>query len=118
VLVGVLLYWGALFVATHVPGDDQVDPERYIPHLDKLIHAAAFAGLAMLVCTGSTLWWRPGPQVYLAVIGILAMYAAIDEITQGFVSRRQSDPRDWIADMAGTLLGVGLFAIVRALRRT
>lgn len=111
VLAGVLLYWGALFVGTHLPGDDRIDPQHF-PQLDKVIHAAAFAGLALLVCTGAAGWWRPGLQFYLVVICSLALYAGIDELTQGFVPYRQSDPRDWLADMLGTLAGVGAFAAI------
>ena len=70
-------------MATHLPGDPDADPQQYVPHLDKLAHAAAFAGLAALVCLGSTLWWQPGPRVYLSVIGILAVYAVLTKSRKG-----------------------------------
>ena len=114
-LAGVVIYWGLLFLATHMPGDGQLHLPHSIPHLDKLVHAAGFAGLAVLVCSAVSGWWRPGPAMYLVVIGLLAAYAGLDEITQGFVRHRQADVRDWIADLIGTLAGVGLFAVVLAL---
>jgi VanZ family protein len=120
-LAGVAIYWGLLFVATHWPGDGQLHLPHPIPHLDKLVHAAGFAGLAVFVCAAASGWWRPGPAMYLAVIGLLAAYAGLDEFSQGFVRLRQSDVRDWIADLIGTLAGVGLFALVHHLvtaRRT
>jgi VanZ family protein len=114
VLAGVVVYWGLLFAATHVPGDGQLRLPEPIPHLDKIVHAAGFAGLAVFVCAAASSWWRPRPAMYLAVVGLLAAYAAVDECTQGLIRHRQPDLKDWIADLAGTVAGVGLFAIVHS----
>jgi VanZ family protein len=108
-LCGVLLYWGALFVGTHLPGNPSDHQDQALPHLDKLVHAAAFAGLATLVLAGAAGWWRPGVGLGLAVIGLLALYAGLDEFTQGFVQLREPDPRDWVADMLGVLVGTAVF---------
>lgn len=115
VLAGVAIYWGLLFLATHLPGDVQLHLPHPIPRLDKLVHAAGFAGLALFVCAAASNWWRPGPAMYLAVIGALAVYAGLDEVTQGLVRHRQPDVKDWIADLAGTITGVCLYAAVQAL---
>jgi VanZ family protein len=89
-----------------------------IPHLDKIVHAAGFAGLAFFVCLAASSWWRPGLAIYLGVIGLLAIYAALDELTQGLVRHRQPDLKDWVADVAGTLAGVALFALIQTLMTT
>jgi VanZ family protein len=88
------------------PSDHQ---DQALPHLDKLAHAAAFAGLATLVLAGAAGWWRPGVGLGLAVIGLLALYAGLDEFTQGFVQLREPDVRDWVADMLGVLVGTAVF---------
>ena len=114
-LAGVAVYWSLLFLATHVPGDGQLRLPDPIPQLDKIVHAAGFAGLAVIVCAAASGWWRPGAAMYLAVIGILAAYAGLDELTQGLVRHRQPDVKDWIADMAGAMAGVGIFAAIQTL---
>jgi len=111
-LVAAVAYWAALFVATHLPGDDRVDPQRVIPHLDKAIHAAAFAGLGFLLAFGVSGWWKPGPWLYLSVIALLGLYATVDELSQGLVSRRYSDLRDWVADILGAIAGVAVFGLL------
>ena len=111
-LVAAAAYWLALFVATHLPGDDRVDPQRVIPHLDKAIHAAAFAGLGFLLAFGISGWWKPGPRLYLSVIALLGLYATVDELSQGLVSRRYSDLRDWVADIVGAIAGVAVFGLL------
>jgi VanZ family protein len=111
-LVAALLYWAALFVATHLPGSEQARPPPVIPHLDKLIHAAVFAVLSFLLALGISGWWKAGPRLYLGVVGLLTLYATLDELSQGLVSRRYSDWRDWAADVLGAILGVAAFALL------
>ena len=105
-------YWLALFTLTHLP----IDPAgrgQGIPYFDKLLHAAAFAGLAVLACLAVAAFRLPSTAVLLAIVGVLALYAAADEVTQGFVRHRVSDAKDWVADVLGVVAGVIVFGAGR-----
>jgi VanZ family protein len=107
------VYWLAMFVGTHVPLSRPPANDPY--SLDKLLHAAAFAGLAFLV---TAVGWACGFRswkLYASVFVILAVYGIFDEASQAFVRRREADPIDWLADLAGTLLGVTAFVLGRQL---
>ena len=110
-LVALAAYWIALFAATHLP---RLQPPLPLSHGDKWLHASAYAGLALLLAlTWSlrrTLTWR----AWLAVIAILVVYAALDEITQALV-RRHADAADWLADVVGIVGGLAVFLAARAL---
>jgi VanZ family protein len=118
-LAAIVVYWLLLFVLTHLPGEDRPQAEQWeIPHLDKLVHAMAFAGLAALasvaVASFRTVTW----PVFVGIAATLALYAAMDELTQGLVRFRVPDYRDWVADIVGIVAGCFLFWIVqRALVR-
>jgi VanZ family protein len=54
----------------------------------------------------------PGPpqgiapsRAYLLAFVVGALYGASDEVHQYFVPRRQTDPLDWMVDVAGVLVG-------------
>jgi VanZ family protein len=113
--VGVALYWLAMFAATHLPF--QTTPKGDPYSLDKLQHITAFAIFAILLCTaGATIGISRG-LLYLSVVGLIATYAALDEISQRFVAERTPDFFDWLADLVGAAVGVVGFAIVRNWRR-
>jgi len=113
-LVAIGLYWAMLFLLTHMPGDERDEqPRRKIPHLDKVAHAAAFAGLAALACLAVAAFRPVTPPVLVGIASVLATYAAVDELTQGLIRDRTPDLRDWLADMLGTLAGIGAFLLAR-----
>lgn len=103
------VYWIALIVATHYP---RVRLPDEIPASDKVAHALAFGGLALL-------FWlflksrRPltSASVWIAA-AVLIPYAALDEYLQQFVGR-QTDLADWFADVAG----IAVVLIALELRR-
>jgi VanZ family protein len=88
--VAVLVSFAVLFA----PASD-VPPA---PHgIDKLVHAALFAALAV---TGS--WAGVGRGVLAPV---LVLYAAASEVIQGLIGR-DAAVGDWLADVVGVLLGL------------
>jgi VanZ family protein len=99
-------YWLALFIGTHVPVE-QLALNRI--SVDKLLHIAAFTGLALLL---ATTWRLSAGQFNIRhgiAVWILAMlYGAIDESTQPLVNRSAS-LLDWFADGIGALLGLVIF---------
>jgi UDP-2,3-diacylglucosamine pyrophosphatase LpxH len=80
-----------------------------LPHpRDWAAHAAAFAALGLAL----ELAWRgnrTGTPVYrrhLAIFALLAVFGALDEWQQAYVPGRSADVVDWLADLAGTFLGL------------
>jgi VanZ family protein len=53
--------------------------------------------------------WTPPRSAVLA--GVLAIFAAVDEITQPFF-KRSSEPLDWVYDCLG--IGLGIVAVAAA----
>jgi VanZ family protein len=84
-----------------------------VPHLDKVGHAAAFAVLAILASVVISQFRPVAFRGLLAVALGLAVYAGLDEYTQGWVPLRTPDPLDWMADVAGILAGILLFVLIR-----
>ena len=74
------------------------------PGVDKLVHGALFAALAL---TGR--WAGVGRSV-LAVL--LVAYAAVSEVVQGISPlQRSASVADWVADVVGVLLGLALWEL-------
>jgi len=95
-------YWILCFTITHLPPSNV--PSVQIPHFDKLIHMLIFLGLA-------TLFSRAYPKIAKrvgVVIGILMLYALVDEVTQpGF--GREADILDGVADFVGAGVGMMIY---------
>jgi VanZ family protein len=73
------------------------------PGVDKLVHAGLFALLAF---TGR---WAGARLRPLAVL--LALYAAVSEVVQEVTPlNRTGSVADWLADAAGLLLGLAIWA--------
>ena len=100
--LGVLFaYWAFLFVLTHIPLKSMMK----IQFSDKLAHALAYGGLAILMRWVIYVWRRTSLKQYALIVFICAIYATLDEQLQRFVPSRSCDLNDWIADM----IGVGVF---------
>jgi len=75
-------------------------------HQDKLIHAAAYAMMALLA-------WRAWvPQFHVKqwlgvfVVAFCSLYGVSDEYHQSFIDGRDADVWDWFADTIGASLMV------------
>ncbi|MDA9609475.1 VanZ family protein [Paracoccaceae bacterium] len=76
---------------------------------DKLVHFVAFAALALPLA-------RTGRFGLLPVfIGASAFGGAVELIQPSF--NRRAELNDWVADIAGVILGIGLGLLYRRLRR-
>ena len=87
----------AELLATHLPGDR-------LPHVgasDKTLHAIAYFALAGTFWATLASWGLPRRKRLGLLLAVAPLYAALDEITQPWFGR-YSEPRDWLADMAGT----------------
>src|SRR5215470_5948965 len=65
---------------------------------DKLLHATAYAGLAVLFARALSAEGFAGPVLLTMAILLTSGYGATDEYHQRFVPNRQSDVADWLAD--------------------
>jgi VanZ family protein len=91
----VVVYMAAIFVMSSIPGTQVPMPGLW--RHDKLMHALAFAGLAVLVFRAS----RHAP----GAVAFATAYGALDELHQRYTPHRSSDPEDLAADFAGACLG-------------
>lgn len=93
--------WAAvIFVLSHSPRGPDL-PES-IPHLDKLLHAGAYAILAGLTALAlfRTTSWSLRRIAWTALI-LSSLYGVTDELHQAFIPGRTADPADWLADTLG-----------------
>jgi VanZ family protein len=99
-------YWIALFIATHVPMEMVLLPGG-VP--DLIPHFITYAVLAVLFATALLVTARRlNGRHFVAAWILIAVYGAIDEVTQPLVGR-QASLLDWLADAAGA--AVGLMAV-------
>lgn len=97
-------YWISCFTITHIPG--WWLPPATVGANDKVIHGCMYLGLTLLVfyAFNQSKSLRTG----LRVLGILIIYAALDEGTQPWVDRH-ADWLDFLADTLGILLGTTVY---------
>ena len=76
---------------------------------DKLVHLVAFAALAFPLARTGRIGLLP------VFLGASAFGGAIELIQPSF--NRSADVNDWVADIVGVILGIGLGLLYRRLRR-
>jgi VanZ family protein len=113
---GPSIAWAALlFVMSSISGQSlpALDAAVLGIDADKLIHAAVYAVLGVLVWRSVRLTWRvaPFPAAFIAAASA-AVYGVTDEIHQICTPRRSADWHDALADAAGGFAGAILAACV------
>ena len=101
-----------LVAATHYP-----KPERLLgrnPPSDKLLHFMAYGVLGALAAAALRSRGRWSGRTIAALAGGLALFAALDEITQPFFARA-ADPLDWVFDCIGIAGGILLVVTISSL---
>jgi len=97
-------YTVVLVLATHYPR-----PEQFLganPPSDKALHFMAYGALALLAGGTLALARRWSAARAAGLGGLLAAFAAVDEITQPFFGRH-ADGVDWAFDQMGLVAGIG-----------
>lgn len=102
VLVGYVL---VLVGATHWPSEMR---GIHVNYFDKLVHFSAFSLLGWLTAWALELEKRGTYATAVVLLFAIALFAAVDELTQPYVGR-QCDPLDWVADLTGALAGIVVF---------
>ena len=107
IYIPLAVYWIILFILTSLPGDN-------VPQFalnDKIKHFGAYFILSVLLSL--TLHFQRKNEkvsakfVFYTVISII-IYATFDELHQIFIPGRTAEFLDWLANLAGCLLGTFL----------
>jgi len=106
--IPLFLYWIVLFIATTIPAPAL--PE-ILDFSDKIKHFIAYLGFAFLLSL--TLHFQEkykkfARYFFVYALVVVAVYGAIDEIHQIFVPNRMCEFWDWVADVAGGVVGISL----------
>jgi VanZ family protein len=91
-----------------------------LPHFqasDKALHGTGFFVLASLLWLTLRGFGKSLPTCLIAPIVNLAVYGALDELTQPYFNRT-ADIHDWLSDMLGALVAVGAWTLLAAARTT
>ncbi len=97
----VLLYTAFIFWLSSAP---RVPPPALRwPGADKLIHLGEYAPLGVLLLRAFSRSQFPAALASGAVVG------GLDEMFQGFVPARYVSPWDFLADLAGVVIGVAIY---------
>jgi len=73
-------------------------------HKDKLIHATAYAVMALLAWQAFAHRIVNVHVLFCAAVGFASLYGISDEFHQSFVAGRNADVWDWLADTLGASL--------------
>ncbi len=109
IIILLLIYWPFIFALAHIPIPQLV---RKASVSDKSLHFIAYLALVFLLwfavspdrkvtCRRAAAWW-----VFLVTV----CYGVIDELLQSVIVGRSCDAMDFLADLAGVLMGLFLFA--------
>ena len=82
-----------------------------IPNIDKLEHAVVFS---LLTLTGCLAYSQQKPRIYAGLIALGALYEVLQAL---FTVTRQASVYDWLADIVGILIALGLMAVSRQLTK-
>ena len=94
------LYAGLILAVSSVPGSDLPEATGLVP--DKAVHFAEYCLLGLL---GG--WAYPTDKRKLWLLLLFGLgFAGLDEIWQSYVPQRKSEWLDFLADVAGHLVGV------------
>jgi len=107
----VLAYIGLIFSGSSIQGSRL--PSLF-PYMDKIVHLMEYSlfGLLLGRAIRSTFARGSAFVITIAAVAIGAGVGCLDEIYQGFVPGRQSDPLDWLTDLAAITAAVVLTQVV------
>lgn len=103
ILLLCVLAWVSAFVATHLPPAAVTPP----PLSDKWLHLLGYFVLGAVLEATLAARRLARPRRIAAVLVVLPLYAAFDEITQPLVGR-QASLLDWTMDLAGSLAAIAI----------
>jgi len=113
------LYAAAILGVSIMPASALAETPEFFPQQDKVLHALMYGGWAALLAW--TLQKQLQNRAAVWMVGIVltaAAYGALMEVLQGSLVglQRSCSGADMLANLAGAILGVGLFACAGKLR--
>jgi len=101
----VVLWMALIYYSSSIHGDDI--PKIDIPHIDKFFHFVEYfiLGAILVRAFANTSDKANFKTILLLSIIIAAMYGALDEFHQRFVSGRSPEIFDIVSDIIGSLFG-------------
>ena len=109
-----LIWAGVILLGTSLP-QDAVPVQT--SNIDKFLHFTIYTVFAFLLTRQISEDTTRGRAVLGAVL-IAAAFAAADEWHQRFIPGRFPEFADWLADVAGAILGAVVYALIFDRRRT
>ena len=81
---------------------------------DKGVHGLLYLVLGFLAVRALLSRRAPVWQLLVLLVAVL-IFGALDEVHQRFIPGRTADPRDWVADAVGSVVGMaaGIFGVRR-----
>lgn len=114
--IALFVYLALIFAASSIPSLAPPGPDFVLK--DKVTHFIEYSILGALLFKG--IGWQVSSS-RLATFGFLvavgASVGALDELYQSFIPMRVMDLYDWVADLLGVAVGVGVFVFTPLGRR-
>ena len=104
------LFWAMCLVVLVGALAPQSETPQLFALADKVLHAAAFAALALV-----GLWAYP--RYPLIVCVLLIALGGLIEVFQGYTSSRSQEWADFYADIVGVILGFLAYQLIVAVKR-
>lgn len=111
VIILLLFYWPTLFVLAHIPIPRLV---REAGVSDKVLHFLAYMILVFLIWSAISpdkrVAWRKAAVWW--VLLVVSLYGVVDELLQGCVAGRSCDVADFLANLAGVVVGLIVLSVL------
>lgn len=106
-----IFYWVGIFFATHIPIPEWT---RKMGMSDKIMHFAAYLVLMLLLWLSTSFekkadWKKIRPWLFM---GIVAVYAIFDELSQYFIGGRSTDLYDLLSNLFGAITAMVMVTIM------
>ena len=106
-----IIFWLLVVVVTMLMLVELKPTEGGLPYIDKVEHALVFMALGV---SGGLAYAQKRACVYLGLIALGALY----EVLQAQLTiTRQASVYDWLADIAGILIAIGLMGLISKLHK-
>jgi VanZ family protein len=100
-----------------IPGslnETKIGVEGFNIRLDHLLHLAVYFLIVIYFMAGQ----RKGPVLFrknalLKFIIVILLLATVTEVVQLWVPARAFNPLDWLSNVAGVILGLGVVCVVK-----
>ena len=97
-----IIFWMLIVIVTVLMLIELKPTQGGLPNIDKVEHALVFTALGV---SGSLAYAQKRHWVYLGLVALGALYELLQAL---FTVTRQASVYDWLADIAGILIAIGL----------